>query len=36
MAKLADVAPFAAGAVLESDRVLNCGTEEGWQIDGDV
>ena len=27
---------FAAGAVLESDRVLNRGTQEGWQADGDV
>jgi phenylalanine-4-hydroxylase len=36
MAKLANAAPFAAGAVLESDRVLNRGTQEGWQADGDV
>jgi phenylalanine-4-hydroxylase len=36
MAKLANAAPFAAGAVLDSDRVLNRGTQEGWQADGDV
>jgi phenylalanine-4-hydroxylase len=35
-AKLVDTAPFAAGAVLESDRVLNRGTQEGWQTDGDI
>ena len=35
-AKLVDTAPFAAGAVLNSDRVLNRSTQEGWQTDGDV
>ena len=36
MAKLANAAPFAAGAVLACDQVLNRGTQEGWQADGDV
>ena len=36
LATLADAAPFAAGAVLESDRVINRGTQQGWQTDGDV
>ena len=36
LATLADAAPFAAGAVLASDRVINRGTQQGWQTDGDV
>ena len=27
---------FAAGEVLERDRVITRGTQEGWQTDGDI
>jgi phenylalanine-4-hydroxylase len=36
LAKLADAPPYPAGAVLDSDRILNRGNQQGWQADGDV
>jgi len=36
LTKLTDAAPFSAGEVLTSDRVLTRGSQEGWQADGDV
>jgi phenylalanine-4-hydroxylase len=36
LTKLADAPAYAAGDVLDSDRVITRGTGEGWQADGDV
>jgi phenylalanine-4-hydroxylase len=35
-AELAQQASIPAGAVLESDKVFNRGSGEGWANDGDV
>jgi phenylalanine-4-hydroxylase len=36
LAKLATEPAFAAGDVLEQDRVITRGSQEGWQADGDI